>query len=243
MSEGVRIPHHMGLRIAESALDLLAGTFERAAVAGSLRRGKADVGDVELVLRPTYIDGVNLLEERCADLLRANVVALAKRSDGAIKSNGPRHKVLVYDGVPLDMYVVLPERHWGPRMLLSTGPGDANGVLVTSAGQRNREGNMGVLPRGLVFSDGGIYDGETLLTTPEEADVFHACGLPFIPPNERSVLRYQEMARGEKNKYVVALAKWPALVDAVHTPDGKLADVRIPAGVPSGGRVEQMGMF
>ena len=243
MSDGIRIPHHQGLRSAEAALDLLAGTFERAAVAGSLRRGSNTIGDLDLVLRPSFADGVNLLDRRIADLRRDGVFALAKRADGAIKSNGPRRKCVVFQGLTVELRLVLPDRHWGPAMVIYTGPYDANMVLVTESGKFNREKQRGVLPVGLRFDDGGLWDGATLLTTLEEEHVFHVCGLPFIPPNERSAEAYQRLASGEKYKHVIALAKWPALVDAVHTPDDRIADVRMPAGVPSGGRVEQMGMF
>lgn len=244
MSDGQRIPHNVGLRMAERLFALLGGTFERAAVAGSLRRGKTDIGDIELVLKPTFIDGLNLLEERTADLLREGTLTLSRKSNGSLKANGERYKAFLFEAMPVDLFIVLPDRHWGPTLLIRTGPGDANQVLVTTVGTRTRDGLRGILPRELAFRDGGVWDEGHQLHTPEEIDVLHACGLPWIPPNERTVERYQDMASGESCEFVAALARWPVLKDTqVHSPGGSVVDVRLPEAVPSGGRVVQGSLF
>lgn len=243
MSDGPRIPHHAGLRLAERVFALLGGCYERAAVAGSLRRGADYVGDLDLLLRPTEIDGLNLLDARISDLLRDGTFTLAQRTDGAIKSNGPRRKCVLFEGLTVELRLILPDRHWGPAAVIYTGPYEANRVLVTTTGTKTSEGQRGILPRGLAFRDGGLWEGDQLLTTPEEEHVFKACGLPYIPPHERTAERYQDMATGERYQYREALARWPVLIDAVHGVDGRPVDVRLPEPVPSGGRVVQGSLF
>lgn len=80
-------------------------------------------------------------------------------------------------------------------MVTGTGPGDANQVLVTAAGRRNRQGNLGVLPAGMAFDDGRVLRDGEILDVPEEVDVFAACGLPYLAPHLRTVETYQRWAK------------------------------------------------
>lgn len=103
---------------------------------------------------------------------------------------------MVFQALAVDLFVVLPDRQWGPTFLIRTGPGDANQVLVTPDGVRNRDGNVGVLPDGLKFDEGGVLRiGAGLLDTPTELATFAACGLPWLAPPLRSVWDYQLEAR------------------------------------------------
>lgn len=242
MSEGQRIPHHQALGLAKDVVELLAGTYERVAIAGSLRRGKATVGDIELVIKPAFDGAVNLLDERVSARLRANTFALRQKSNGAQLANGPRYKALRYRDIAVDLFIVLPDRHFGPTLVIRTGPGDSNMVLVTQAGRRAASGDYGVLPPGMRFESGALWNGDEQLHTPEEEHVFAACGLPWIPPHLRSVQIYQEQALGRPRQSITTLAGWEITSDCIYV-DGKPTRVELPAPVPSGGGVTQLSLF
>lgn len=49
MSEGTKIERYQAWSLAQEVLAHLSGVFQRAEIAGSLRRGKKMVGDIEIV--------------------------------------------------------------------------------------------------------------------------------------------------------------------------------------------------
>lgn len=196
MSADAKIPFERGLDVARELLTLLAGTFVRASVAGSLRRGKPEVGDIELVLAPAFDGTLNLFEQRCEHLLASHFEKRLNRNKQVMAWGKPgewsRYKAVTYHGLPVDLFVVLPDRRWGPTLLIRTGPGSANEVLVTTVGLKNRLGDVGVLPKGMKFDQGMVWRDGVALDTPEEEDVFAACALPWMPPGARSVETYQD---------------------------------------------------
>ncbi len=213
MSSGQPRPHAEMMRLAVEVCRLLAPYCTRIAVGGSLRRGKAMVGDIEIVCAPDEMplptggrngflqlkqNGVNWICDRLRD---ENVFEPRLNPQGNPESWANRHKRAYYKGAKLDLFMVLPDRSWGYTMLLRTGPGDANGVLVTKLGVRNRDGNLGILPEEYKFFEGELWLGQQAhIPTPEEKDVFAALDLPYIPPPLRSVELYQRWAARRANR-------------------------------------------
>lgn len=200
----IRRPVEEMLPVADRLIAQLGPGCRRIALAGSIRRGEAMVGDIELVCQPAG----DKVEAVLADLLRMGRIEKRKKSNGHFLAWGPRYKAFDFSGVPVDLFIVLPDRQWGPTFLIRTGPQDANQALVTTAGTVNANGYAGVLPRGLKFRDGGVWksstspqtsleSGEGLqkVDTPEEVDVFRACGLPYVPPVLRSYELYRALEK------------------------------------------------
>lgn len=76
-----RWPRADALEVARELCNRLKPLCERLVVAGSLRRKKADVGDVEILYVPR-------LEERQADLLSTEMVSLADEEIERMLSDG-----------------------------------------------------------------------------------------------------------------------------------------------------------
>lgn len=210
MSDGQPFPHERGVQIVRDLLVDMAQTFTRAAPAGSLRGGKAQIGDVELLLAPAFEGTRNLLDERLHYLLGSKLERRVK--NGRIVGWGPRWKAAVYQGIAVDLFLVLPDRQWGPALVMRTGPYEANRVLVTSVGVRNELGDMGVLPKGIKWKDLTLRRGDVGLSTPEEEHVFAACALPWMPPSFRTVEKYQQWSEPDwEGAYRISqvYSQWP----------------------------------
>lgn len=184
MSEKQRIPLEQARACAVELLAMLDGTHSRGEIGGSIRRDKETVGDIELVLAATdqRIDG------RCDDLVARGILRRRHKSNGALLSWGRRFKAASYNDLPVDLFIVRQDREFGLVFWLRTGPGDANELMVT---QRSKGG---ILPNNMQFHDGQLLRGGTALKLPDEVDVFHAVGMPYIEPHERSVERYRALA-------------------------------------------------
>lgn len=179
-----------GIKIAWEVIALLDDVSERAAVAGSLRRGKSIVGDIEIVAMPGEAN-VKAFEMRCEQLLKRGLFTLRTNKLGNRIAWSDRYRAVSFRGLPLDLFIVQPDRQWGPTFLIRTGPGEANEVLVTRSGIRNRNGHIGILPPDMLFDEGRVWRDGVALDTPEEWHVFKACGLPWISPAWRSMDLYQ----------------------------------------------------
>ena len=60
--------------IAEKIKALLESSCERVTVAGSIRRQKPDVGDIELLCIPKYIAGVDMLDAKIQTLIHFDML-------------------------------------------------------------------------------------------------------------------------------------------------------------------------
>ena len=176
-----KIPYSQAERIAADFLSALRPFCERAEAAGSLRRGKTEVGDVEIVVQPIL---------RPVRGLFGDVMGMENALErfpwaawGQVVKGGPRYKqILTPHGVALDVFVVLPPAQWGLIYLLRTGPADFSRWVVTP----RRKG--GGLPSHLRVKDGAVWQGKEIIPTPTEADVFRLLGMEPIPPARRRPL-------------------------------------------------------
>lgn len=200
MSSGTKVTREVGAQVAHKMLAAIGDCCTRVAVAGSLRRGKHLVGDVELVVQPAFDFGVNLLEQRVDQLFNQGVIT--KRH-----AWGPRLKTAVYYldkrvAVNVDLFIVLPDRQWGPTFWLRTGPDAANRCAVTPYMQRTTLGDLGVRPHNIFLKDGAWRnDRNEIVDTPEEIDVFRLLGIPWVPPHLRTPEAYLQAVKRADHWY------------------------------------------
>ena len=189
-----RVPLASARAEAAEARARLAPACERVEVAGSIRRGRPDVGDVELVAVPrvtpgrpdlfgTPTEAIDELHALATELLAAGVLAHRPDRNGR-PAFGEKLKRVVFRGdageLPLDLFAVTPPAQFGVIFTVRTGPGAFSTRLVTA---RRYGGGM---PEGFRVRDGALWDGERPVATPEEADLFAALGLPWLPPERRT---------------------------------------------------------
>jgi DNA polymerase/3'-5' exonuclease PolX len=175
MSAVVKQPYPVVLPIAERLVEALRPWCDRIEIAGSLRRERPQVGDIEIVAIPRRlkdlfghpIGGLTMLDSFLDD----RGVTFAKR--------GERYQQFVYGRFTVDLFLPTAET-WGSVFAIRTGGWEFSRWLVTSVAAG------GAAPEGVVFRDGRLLAHGRLLATPEEADVFAALGLAWVPPMERT---------------------------------------------------------
>lgn len=193
VSGGRDIPLSEAREAAASLVAMLTPSCTRIAIAGSIRRERPVVHDLELVaIARREVRGglwgdaeeIDLLAERVRALREDGVLRLrdveARRADGSIEvghRDGDAYKALEYVGLPVDLFVTDAER-WGCIFALRTGPGDWNTRLVTDCKRYFRS-----------VSGGRVHHFDKPIPTPEEADFFRALGVPWIEPRERTADR------------------------------------------------------
>jgi DNA polymerase/3'-5' exonuclease PolX len=161
-------------------------------IAGSIRRRKPEVKDVEIVAVPRWIDGPG--EDLFGPPKQYNTLhvwATRQRTVTWIKTGttlivpweiDPKGKY--WRGIwpcemKLDLFLATPE-NYGLILLIRTGPADWSRRFVT---QRSKGG---WLPDHLRVEGGTIRDQSgTALATPTEEDAFELAGRQWLPPERR----------------------------------------------------------
>jgi DNA polymerase (family 10) len=162
---GGRIPLAVALDVAEGLVARLAQVsgVDRAAYAGSLRRMRDTVGDIDLLLAAA--DSTPVMDVFCS-LPRV----------GRVLAHGTtRSAVVTTSGVQVDVRVVDPQV-WGAALMYFTGSKPHN-LRVRELAVR----------RGLKLSEYGLFrvDDDRLLASRTEGDIYAALGMPWIPPTLR----------------------------------------------------------
>lgn len=184
MSTGKKLPLSIMAAVAGNIVERLAPFCERIEVAGSIRRCRPTVGDVEIVALPKR--PLNLLGEAVTGVPSYLDTFL----DGRVTftKNGPLYKQFSYGKHTVDLFLPATPAHWGCVYFIRTGSNEWNQYVMRH-----------LSPAAAVqFQDGRLlrrYDG-TVLETPEEADVFKLLCIPFVPPQLRDDNRWEEVLRG-----------------------------------------------
>ncbi len=144
---------------------------EEVVVAGSHRRGRETVGDLDILVTAAADSPVM---ERFAGYERVTQVL----------SGGTTRSTVVLDGgLQVDLRVV-EQRSLGAALHYFTGS-RAHNIQIRRLGQA----------RGLKINEYGVFKGEERVAGDTEASVFEAVGLPWIPPELREDRGEIEAAR------------------------------------------------
>jgi len=153
-----------GQQISAEVLKQLSPYCQKIEVAGSIRRQKELVHDIDIVLIPS--DPWNLEGE---------VLALAHPLRP--KLSGGKLKRFDYNGAQIDLYFASPET-WATLLLIRTGSKENNIRLCSKAKRAGWH---------LAASGAGLFDctGQRVAGDTEES-IYKALGLPYQEPSERS---------------------------------------------------------
>lgn len=182
---GRKMPLAEAERHASRLVGLLGSACERIAVAGSIRRRKPEVGDVEVVAIPTA--GRDLFGDPSGSELDARLERLAREGVlSPVKGGAHFKQFLVPDaGCKLDLFLCNPAT-WGMVFTVRTGSASFSHRLVTPCDRYTSDGGRGLMPAHLRARDARLWCGDTPLETPEEEDVFRTLGILWVPPERRS---------------------------------------------------------
>lgn len=188
MSEKQRWPRSDAMAVAEEIIDRLTPCCLRIAIAGSLRRGKPDVGDIEILYVPKTSerpDGLfdtrnySVADEVIETLL--NEGYFHKRpSKVGVYTWGESNKLAIHSksGIPVDLFST-DEKKWWVSLVIRTGSAETNLRLTTGANKLNRT----LHAYGYGTTDRAT--GETTHATSERG-VFELCGVPYLEPEKRT---------------------------------------------------------
>ncbi|MDY6916856.1 MAG: hypothetical protein SVP26_02760 [Chloroflexota bacterium] len=153
----------------------LAPVCERISVAGSVRRRRPEVKDVEILVIPKD-SPIDLLTAKLYDMVAAGILRLRKDRRGRT-SFGPQNKLLVHvaSGIGVDIFTTDAAR-WAVALVVRTGSKETNISIARAAKDRGM--------RFLAYGDGFDTDGGHIVCYSEE-QVFRAVGLPYRQPWER----------------------------------------------------------
>lgn len=173
--------------IAEKMKALLAAACERInmdgsdqqaiIIAGSIRRQKPEVGDIELLCIPNYINGVDMLDAKIQTLIRLDLLDYRLNKRGS-KVYGPKNKLLVHvvSGIGVDIFSTT-EECWPVALVVRTGGKETNKRIATAALKKGYQ--FHAYGRGFTTPTGEIVCNS-------EREVFAAVGVPYQEPWERS---------------------------------------------------------
>lgn len=189
MSDRTGFPASNAQAVATELIRWLDPACERLVVAGSLRRQKPFVGDVELLYvpkiekRPDPEDmfawqDVNLADETISTLERTGVLTRRKTVNGR-ETFGPLNKLMLHraSGIPVDLFCETSAADWFRSLVIRTGPKELNVRLITTAAK------SGISVHAY---RAGLTDlrGENI-TCESEEQFFSICNVPYLEPKER----------------------------------------------------------
>jgi DNA polymerase/3'-5' exonuclease PolX len=193
--------YDMALPLAEKLRDLLLPACPRIEIAGSVRRLKEDVGDIELVCTPdTRSPRLSFGSHLYMTRLDALCGALEHDGDDDIRIHqimgGDRYKKfwVSMDGgntwvIKLDLFIVRPPSDWGVEYLIRTGPKEFSHWIVTPRFLGGGLPDGYRVEAGQVLSQAGEY-----IPCREEIDFLRFCRLDWIEPKNRRPI-WQRSAR------------------------------------------------
>lgn len=206
-----RFPLGVALPAAQSILDLLLqipGAIE-GAVAGSIRRGKPTIGDVDLLVA----------SDNAEPIMQAFV---SMENVARVTGHGPtKSSIELLNGLQVDLRV-LEKARWGTALNYFTGS-QAHNIKMRGLALKKRLSLNEHAFSPVDDADNIIEDAPKILCA-TEADVYATVGLPYIPPELREDAGEIEAAMAGRLPHLIELSDIHADLH-MHTTwsDGKLS--------------------
>ncbi|MFZ3011399.1 MAG: hypothetical protein WA060_00135 [Minisyncoccia bacterium] len=163
-----RYPLAEAQAIALKVLEQLKPYCIRAEIAGSIRRQKSEVKDIEIVAIPKPYS-VGLLEDGIA-----SVVNKWKKIKGELPCKYTQR--VLPEGIKLDLFFA-EEGNWGSVLAIRTGSADYSHYVLANGWVRNGFNSSG----GYLYRNGEKYELR------EEAELFRLIGMSYVEPEDRNL--------------------------------------------------------
>lgn len=192
-------PRASALPVAETLCQILAPFTTRIQIAGSLRRGKAEVGDIEICYIPIFkpypkdlfgaVEPINLADREINRLMEGwgggelSILTKRPRQDGSY-TWGEKNKLAIHhpSEIPVDLFSTT-EECWFNYLVCRTGSKETNMRIATAAQALGLKWN----PYGCGFTDlcGRFGRPGSMIPMRSEQEVFAAVNLPYLEPEQR----------------------------------------------------------
>jgi DNA polymerase/3'-5' exonuclease PolX len=164
--------------IAQRIIDKMTPFCEKIEVAGSVRREKETVGDIEIVAIPKILNIEDLFGNNSGTQIYFPGFNFSEI--GTIIKGGNKYKQIDAGVAVVDLFIVIPPAEWGVIFTIRTGNGAFSKLSVT------QKSYGGFLPSNCKIKDGRVYRSGKYYPTPEECDFLRLIGHEGITPQERS---------------------------------------------------------
>jgi len=155
---------------------------EEVVIAGSFRRMRETVGDIDILVAAE--EGSGVMDRFTAYEEVRDVLA-----------SGPtRGSVVLKSGIQVDVRVI-PRQSWGAALVYFTGS-KAHNIAIRRIAQ----------DKGLKLNEYGVFKGDKPVAGADEISVYKSIGLPWIPPELREDRGEVEAAQAGKLPKLVELA-------------------------------------
>ena len=166
-----RFPIEEARKIALATVEQLRPHCIRIEIAGSIRRKKEMVGDIEIVAIPKpfssglFASGI------------ATVVSQWKKIKGDLVYQDKRYtQRTLPEGITLDLFLA-DEINWGYIFAIRTGSADYSHLVLA----------RGWVQRGFKGIGGYLFRNGERVAIPEEKDLFEIVGIPYAEPEDRNM--------------------------------------------------------
>ena len=157
--------------IANDTMAELAPYCERIEIAGSIRRKKDEVGDIEIVAIPKPYE-IDMFEDGLAAVVNQWEKVKGNMQYGKCKYT----QRILPAGIKLDLFFAEPG-NWGLIYAIRTGSAEYSHKVLAS----------GWVKRGYKSIEGYIHSGTLKIETPEEEDLFKISNVAWVKPEMRNL--------------------------------------------------------
>ncbi|WP_214319757.1 DNA polymerase/3'-5' exonuclease PolX [Nonomuraea sediminis] len=150
---------HIGVATALAEQVMASLEADRMAYAGSLRRMKDTIGDIDILA----VAPESIMESFRGQPYVAEVIAAGDK----------KTSVRTTSGIQVDLRVV-PAESWGAAMQYFTGSKEHNVAIREIA-----------VKKGWKLSEYGLFEGERVIASETEEEIYAALGMQYVPPTLR----------------------------------------------------------
>lgn len=155
-------------------------------IAGSIRRERAEVKDIEICVKPKGgLIGQPLLFSNDVTVWQTNDFAFTNHflvKGCEVLKNGERYKqILTPENIKIDLFICIPPSQWGLHLQTRTGNRQFSRLMVTKRSQG------GLMPDKYIRKDSRLYDTkiERYIEVPNEMTLFQLYSMKYIQPQDR----------------------------------------------------------